>query len=119
MFSVQAFRGQHEETAENRAIIKINGDTIAGAEAFCHVLDEMNDKGLSEWGIDPLTLPIRYGRYENTIAKNFQTIESQKGKRFSYMYKCKGQDFRNKANQIATGFSKVTVDFPTDLDMQD
>ena len=119
MFSARNFRSQHEETAENRAIIKINGDTIAGAEDFCHVLAEMSVKGLPEWDIDPLTLPIRHGRYENTITKSFQTIESQKGKKFSYMYKCKGQDFRNKANQIATGFSKVTVELPTDVDMQD
>ena len=119
MFSAQAFRGQHEETAENRAIIKINGDTIADAEDFCRVLAEMSVKGLPEWDIDPLTLPIRYGRYENTIAKSFQTIESQKGKKFSYMYMCKGQDFRNKENQTATGFSKVTVELPRHVDIQD
>ena len=34
MFLAQTFRGQHEDTAENRAFIKINRDTIAGAEDF-------------------------------------------------------------------------------------
>ena len=59
MFSAQAFHGQHEETAEHRAFIKINSDTIAGAEDFCRVLAKMSVKGVPEWGIEPLTLPIR------------------------------------------------------------
>ena len=45
MFTSQAFKGQHEETAENRAIIKINGDSISGSEDFCHVLAEMTSAG--------------------------------------------------------------------------
>ena len=49
IFSSQSFRGQHEDTAENRAFIKINGDTIGGAEDFCKVLAEMSVKGVPEW----------------------------------------------------------------------
>ena len=48
MFSAQTFRGQHEETAENRAIIKINGDTIAGVEDACPLMAEMSVKGLPD-----------------------------------------------------------------------
>ena len=32
MFEKRTFRNQHEDTAENRAIIKIHGDSISGAE---------------------------------------------------------------------------------------
>ena len=42
MFTSQTFRGQHEDTAENRAIIKINGDSISGSESFCDTLAEMS-----------------------------------------------------------------------------
>ena len=119
MFSAQAFRGQHEETAEHRAFIKINGDTIAGAEDFCGVLAKMSVKGVPEWGIDSLTLPIRYGRYENSIAKSFETIQSKKGKKFSYMYQCKSDDFRSKSKQIASTFTEVKVVLPSASDMQD
>ena len=114
MFSAQAFRGQHEDTAENRAIIKINGDTIVGAEDFCSVLAEMSVKGVPEWGIDPLTLPIRYGRYVNSVAKGFQKIESQKAKKFDYMYKYKGENFALKMNQIASGFEEVEMNVAAD-----
>ena len=47
----------------------------------------MSIQGITDWGIDSLTLPICHGRYENSIAKVFNTIQSQKGKKFDYMYK--------------------------------
>ena len=71
MFSEQTFRGQNEDTAENRAIIKINGDSISGADDFCDVLAEMSVEGNQSWGIQKLTLPITYGRYNNPLAKAF------------------------------------------------
>ena len=48
IFSSQAFRGQHEDTAENRAFIKLNGDTIAGGEDFCEVLSKTSATGVPE-----------------------------------------------------------------------
>ena len=112
IFSTQAFRGQHEDTAENRAIIKINGDTIAGADDFCAVLAEMSATGIPEWGIDQLTLPIKYGRYaSNPIAKAFARIQSKKGNKFDYMYKCKGENFSQKMNQIGSNFREIKMKF--------
>ena len=58
IFQSQAFRGQHEETAENRVFIKCNGDTISGGQEFCGILANMSVNGIPEWGIDKLTLPI-------------------------------------------------------------
>ena len=62
IFQSQAFRGQHEETAENRAFIKCNVGTIIGGQEFCEILANMSVNGVPEWGIDQLTLPMRYGR---------------------------------------------------------
>ena len=115
IFSSQSFRGQHEDTAENRAFIKINGDTIGGAEDFCKVLAEMSVKGVPEWEIEKLTLPIKYGRYaKNPIAKAFARIESKKSTRFDYMYKCKGENFTNKMKQIGKTFQVVEMKFEAD-----
>ena len=51
IFQSQAFRGQHEETAENRAFIKCNGDTISGGQEFCGILPNMSVNGIPEWGL--------------------------------------------------------------------
>lgn len=111
MFSSQTFRGQHENTAEYRAFIKINGDTIAGSEDICSVLAKMSVDGLVDWGIDPLTLPIRYGRYgAESIAKAFQTIQLQKGNKFEYMYKCEGEAFTQMLNKIGNEFETVKTE---------
>ena len=50
MFEKRTFRNQHEDTAENRAIIKINGDSISGAEDFCDILAEMTVSSNEAWG---------------------------------------------------------------------
>ena len=42
----------YEETAENRAFIKSNGNTISGGQKFCGILASMSVKGIPEWGID-------------------------------------------------------------------
>ena len=118
IFSSQTFRGQHEDTAENRSFIKINGDSIAGSEDFCSALAKMSVQGITDWGINPLALPICYGRYENSIAKHFKTIQSQTGKKFDYMYKCQGEAFTLRMNAIANEFQEVRLQFNTD-DMTD
>ena len=51
IFQSQAFRGQHEETAENCAFIKFNGDTISGGQEFCRILAKMSVQGIPEWEI--------------------------------------------------------------------
>ena len=71
MFEKRTFRNQHEDTAENMAIIKINGDSISGAEDFCDVLAEMTVSGDEAWGTQKLTLPITYGRYHSELTKAF------------------------------------------------
>ena len=74
----------------------------------------MSIQGITDWGIDSLTLPICHGRYENSIAKVFNTIQSQKGKKFDYMYKCQGEAFTLRINAIAYEFQKVRIQFNTD-----
>ena len=49
MFEKRTFRNQHEDTAENRAIIKINGDSISRARDFCDILAEMTVSGNEAW----------------------------------------------------------------------
>ena len=88
MFENQTFRNQHEDTAENRAIIKINGDSISGAEDFCDILAEMTVSGNEAWGIQKLTLPIPYRRYRNELAKAFAGEYAKKRQIFDYLYEC-------------------------------
>ena len=94
MFTSQAFKGQHEETAENRAIIKINGDSISGSDDFCHILAEMTSIGNGSWGIAKLPLPITYGRYHNPLAKSFQRA-----------------NFKNKVENLLTFTIAIPVNF--------
>ena len=71
----------------------------------------MSVDGLVDWGIDPLTLPIRYGRYgAESIAKAFQTIQLQKGNKFEYMYKCEGEAFTQMLNKIGNEFETVKAE---------
>ena len=69
----------------------------------------MSVQGITDWGINPLALPICYGRYENSIAKHFKTIQSQTGKKFHYMYKCQGEAFTLRMNAIANEFQEVRL----------
>ena len=59
MFSSQTYRGQDEDTVENRAIIKINGDSISGSDDFCRILAEMSSTGNEAWGIQKLNSLLR------------------------------------------------------------
>lgn len=42
----------------------------------------------------------------NSIAKAFARIQSKKGRKFDYMYKCKGENFSQRMNQIGA-FGKL------------
>ena len=100
-------------------MIKINGDTISGAEDFCPILAEMSHKGLEEWGIDALTLPITYGRYKNPLAKAFDKMRKQKGTRFSYIHKCSGSAFQTRAEEISSSYTETQVALPPNMDDDD
>ena len=108
-FISQAFRGQHEDTAENRAIIKVNGDSVSGAFEFCDTLAEMSYEGLPEWGIQKLTLPITFGRYHNALAKSFAREETKKGRKFNYMYNCNSEAFSINMKKITETFQEVDI----------
>ena len=109
MFTSQAFKGQHEETAENRSIIKINGDSISGFEDFCHVLVEMTSTGNDDWGISKFPLPITYGRYRNPLAKAAQREFQKQGSKFTYLYNCNSTDFQKNMDSIAKDYMKVQI----------
>ena len=101
MFTPQTFRIQHKDTAENRVIIKINGDSISGSEAFCDILAEMSFEGVESWGIDKLTLLITYGRYNNPLTTAFVRDMSKRRQKFSYMYNCGSEIFNTSMKAIA------------------
>ena len=87
MFENQTFRNQHKDTAENRAIIKIDGESISGAEDFCDILAEMTVSCNEAWEIQKITLPIPYGRYHNESAKAFAREYTKKDKHFTICIK--------------------------------
>ena len=98
-----------QRRAENRAIIKINGDSISGAEEFCDILAEMTVSGNEAWGIQKLTLPITYGRYQNELAKAFAREYAKKGQKFDYLYKCKSDSFQTQMRSIASNYEAVEI----------
>ena len=100
MFENQTFRNQHEDTAEKRAIIKIN------AEDFCDILAEMTVSGNETCGIQKLTLPITYGRYHSELAKAFAREYAKQGQKFDYLYKCKSDSFQDQMRFIASNYIK-------------
>ena len=76
-FSNQTFRSQSEQTGEDRAIIKVNGDgNIAGLLKIAPTIAQLSSEGVPEWGIEPLNLPITYGRYKrSTLPKSRGTAK--------------------------------------------
>ena len=106
MFEKQTFRNQHEDTAEKRAIIKINGDSISGAEGFCDILAEMTVSGNETCGIQKLTLPITRVRYHSELDKAFAREYAKQGQKFDYLYKCKSDSFQDQMRSIASNYIK-------------
>ena len=89
----QAFRGQHEDTAENRALI----------------FAEMSSTGNESWGIQKFELPITYGRYHNSLAKSFSRELAKEENKFSYLYKCKLPEFQSKMLPIAENYEEIQI----------
>ena len=85
-------------------------------QEFCGILANMSVDDIPERIIDKLTLPIRYGRYENRIAKSFAKIQSLKGSKFEYIYKCKGEGFTHRMKQIGSTFQEVKMDLAEEKD---
>ena len=105
----QTFQNQHESAAKNRAIIKINGDSISGAQSFCDILSEMSFTRIEPWGINKLTLPITYGRYHNPLAKAFQRELRKQGQRFSYLYECESTVFKTSMEKLAQNYRDIEI----------
>ena len=67
-FDNQSFANQAECTGEARSFIKINGDSSeAGSLEMSKALAKLSVDGVPAWGIEPLTLPVTFGRYARDI----------------------------------------------------
>ena len=65
VFANQTFRNQSEETGEDRAIIKVNGDdSIIGLMKTSKLIAQFSADGIPAWDMKRLNLPITYGRYK-------------------------------------------------------
>ena len=51
-------------------------------------LAEISVDGLPAWGIEPITLPVTFGRFARDIALTFANIDRTKGHKHDYMYEC-------------------------------
>ena len=75
----QAFANQHEDTLEDRGMIKLNSDARASGKDIAKFVAELSMEGLEEFKIMKLTLPILYGRYKkDSLPSTFQKIQEQK-----------------------------------------
>ena len=110
LFSNQSFQSQSEDTTEDRAFIKINGDSsLSRAKEMCTSLSEMALKGSPEWNILPMTLPVTFGRYHNDVAKAFLTMEAKPSK-YTYMYGCSDSAFAERQQGIAANYMAIDLD---------
>ena len=73
----------------------------------------MSVKGLPEWGIQPITLPITFGRHARDISKTFASIDKSKGSKHDYMYGCCSQTFDDRQRDIADVYEDLTLE-PTE-----
>ncbi len=89
---------------------------MSGAEAFCEMLSEMSFKGVESWGIDKLTLPTTYARYNNRLAKAFAREISKQGQKFSYLYDWGSEMFNASMKEIAENYQGVEI--TTEIDDQ-
>ena len=94
-FANQTFRGQSEQTGEDRAIIKVNGDgNIAGLLKISETVAQASADGIPEWDIERLNLPITFGRYKiNTLPKAVLQQKSKVANKQSYVYNCSDRSF--------------------------
>ena len=118
-FSNQTFRSQSEQTGEDRAIIKVNGDgNIAGLLKIAPTIAQLSSEGVPEWDIEPLNLPITYGRYKrNTLPKVVEQQKSKISKKQTYVYHCSDSAFNQKQQEISTRFTPLELQGVDDQDM--
>ena len=102
-FDNQNFANQAECTGEAKSFIKINGDSSeTGSLEMSKAPAEIRVDGLSAWGIEPITLPVTFGRFARDIALTFANIHRTKGHKHDYMYGCHTSAFKDRQNGIAT-----------------
>ena len=100
---------------EDRAFIKINGDTsLFHSKDMCTSLANMARHGSPEWNILPMTLPVTFGRYHNSIAKAFQTMQDKPSK-YTYMYGRGDKTFEDRQKSIATSYKTIQIDSQSNI----
>ena len=62
----QSFDNQKDETLEDRLIIKANSDTFASTREISQEIANMSAIGNEDWKMKKVTVPITYGRYQNS-----------------------------------------------------
>ena len=111
VFANQTFRNQSEETGEDRAIIKVNGDdSIIGLMKTSKLIAQFSADGIPAWDMKRLNLPITYGRYKkNTLAKVVLNQTSKVAIKQNYMYHCSNGNFSQQQNDIALRFTPLEL----------
>ena len=111
VFANQTFRNQSEETGEDRAIIKVNGDdSIIGLMKTSKLIAQFSADGIPAWDMKRLNLPITYGRYKkNTLAKVVLNQTSKVAIKQNYMYHCSTGNFSQQQNDIALRFTPLEL----------
>ena len=61
-----------------------------------------------------MTLPVTFGRYHNSIAKAFQTMQDKPSK-YTYMYGCGDKTFEDRQKSIATSYKTIQIDSQSNI----
>jgi len=69
----------------------------------------MSVKGNEDWNIQPVTLPILYGRSKknsNAIQRTFEKMQKKKNSKHTYIFKSLDDSFDVNANIVAQNYTK-------------
>ena len=101
MAANQSFDSQKDETLENRLIIKCNSDTIASTREISQEIARMSATGYPDWGINKVTLPITYGRYQTQQSVSFESLKQKKSSKHSYVFLMLKPEYQTQIDNIA------------------
>ena len=86
------------------AKIKANSDVYASSKEVAAKIARASEHGIPEWKIEPITLPILYGRslfQRNDLPSTFLKIQEEKATKHTYVRKTLEESFDTRAKIIA------------------
>ena len=95
-FGHQVFSNQGESVAEYRGCIAANSDIFDTMKPICKKLAELSSKGMPEWGIKKVCLPVTMVDTDRRLERT-----EAKGMKNAHVYDCLDKDFDMRAKLVS------------------